>query len=40
MFRRGGSYSVRLHVDGRDRWISLGPEYGEACRKLAGLRRG
>lgn len=40
MFRRGGSYSVRRRENGRDRWISLGPEYGEACRKLAALRRG
>jgi integrase len=40
MFRRGGPYSVRLHEDGCDHWISLGPEYGEACRKLAAMRRG
>jgi integrase len=40
MFRRGGSYCVRHWKDGRDRWVSLGSEYGEACRKLTGLRRG
>ena len=40
MFRRGRSYAVRRRENGRDRWISLGPEYGEACRKLAALRRG
>ena len=40
MFRRGGSYCVRRWIEGRDRWVSLGSEYGEACRKLTTLRKG
>lgn len=40
MFRRGRSYTVRLRIDGREVWRSLGDEFGEACRKLALLRAG
>ena len=39
MFRRGRGYYVRRLEDGRDRWVSLGLDYGEACRKLSALRR-
>ena len=38
LFRRGRAYYARLRVEGRDVWRSLGPEYGQACRKLAQLR--
>ncbi len=40
MFWRGSSYYTRRRIAGRDRWFSLGPEYGAACRKLAALRNG
>ena len=40
MFKRGRSFSVRLRVDGRDVWRSLGTNYPEACRKLRQLRSG
>jgi len=40
MFRRGGSYYLRRLEEGRDRWISLGPDYESACRKLSKVRRG
>lgn len=40
MFRRKGStsYYTRLRVNGRDRWMSLGADYEEACRKLRRIR--
>jgi hypothetical protein len=40
MFKRGQSYYVRVRVDGRDVWRSLGAEYGAASRKLTEMRRG
>jgi len=40
MFRRGRSFYLRKQEAGHDRWICLGSEYEEACRKLAGVRRG
>ena len=40
MFQRGESYTVRLRVDGKDVWRSLGTELPEAKRKLAKLRSG
>jgi integrase len=32
--RKGRGYYVRRWVDGKDRWISLGLEFDEACRRL------
>ena len=40
MFQRGRSYYVRLRVDGKDVWRSLGTDYSEAGRKLRQLRSG
>jgi integrase len=40
MFTRGKFYAVRLRVDGRDVWRSLGADYAVACRKLRQLRSG
>ena len=40
MFRRGRSWYVRLRKQGKDRWVSLGPDYQEACRKLRRIRSG
>lgn len=40
MFQRGRAYYVRLRVDGKDVWRSLGADYSEACRKLRQLRSG
>src|SRR5690349_2604589 len=40
MFRRGPSYYVRMTQGGRNRWICLGSEYGDACRRVVALRRG
>src|SRR5207247_882116 len=37
MFRRGGSYCTRVYRGGADRWISLGPDYGEACRRFRAI---
>ena len=40
MFRRGSGWYVRI-LQGRSRkWISLGSDYSEACRKLREIRRG
>ena len=38
VFRRGRSWYVRLHKGGKDRWISLGTDYQEACRKLRRIK--
>lgn len=38
MFRRGQAFCARLHVDGRERWRSLGQDYRAACRRLRELR--
>lgn len=32
--RKGRGYYVRRWVNGRDRWIALGQDFDEACRKL------
>ena len=40
MFRRGSSFYVRLRENYRDRWVSLGADYEEACRRLREMRRG
>lgn len=40
MFRRGRSFCTRLRSGGADRWVSLGPDYDDACRKLRELRSG
>jgi integrase len=39
MFKRGGSYYVRDRRSGRDRWVSLGADYGDAVLKMRQLRR-
>ena len=40
MFRRGASYCVRLRAHYGDRWISLGRDRDEACRRLRELKTG
>jgi len=40
MLRRGNSWSGRLYEGGRERWISLGPDYQAACRKWREIKRG
>jgi integrase len=40
MFKRGGSYYVRVRFEGRDRWHALGSQLGQACAKLQRLRSG
>jgi len=40
MFKRGRSYYVRLRENGGDRWVSLGPDYDVACRRVRKIRRG
>ena len=42
MCRRPGrkTYYVRGRVDGKDRWVSLGSDFEEACRKLRQLPAG
>lgn len=40
MFRRGNSWYIRIYDGGKDRWISLGPDLGDACRKVKRLKRG
>jgi hypothetical protein len=40
MFQRGSSYYVRRSEGGKDRWISLGPDFAVACRGLLRLRIG
>lgn len=42
MFTRskGGAYYYRLRKGGKDKWVSLGKEYDEACRRLYALRSG
>src|SRR5207249_3680832 len=37
MFRRGASYYTRIYRGGADRWISLGPDFGDACRRLRAI---
>ncbi len=40
MFKRDGrGYYVRLRAEGKDRWIALGSDYEDACRKLREVRR-
>ncbi len=39
MFRRGSSWYVRFQQAGRDRWMSLGDDFGEAWRRLRRLRQ-
>lgn len=40
MFRRksSNSFYVRFRENGRDRWLSLGSDYEEACRRLRKIR--
>ncbi len=40
MFRRGRSFYTRLFGGGRDRWLSLGKDYEEACTRLLRIRNG
>ena len=40
LFKRGESYTVRLRVDGKDVWRSLGTDLPEAKRKLRQIRSG
>ena len=42
MCRRPGrkAYYFRALVDGKDRWVSLGSDYEEACRQLRQLQAG
>jgi len=40
MFKRGASFYVRQRENYRDRWVSLGSDYDEACRLLREIRRG
>ena len=40
MFKRGSSYYVRRRENGKDRWVSLGPDFAVACRALLRLRIG
>jgi integrase len=40
LFKRGESYTVRLRVDGKDVWRSLGTDLPDAKRKLKQLRSG
>jgi integrase len=37
--RKGRGYYTRRWVDGKDRWIALGKEFDEACRKLRQAER-
>ena len=39
MFRRGTNFYFRLRAGGQDRWVKLGTDYDEACRKLRLIRR-
>ena len=40
MFKRGRSYYLRLREHYGDRWISLGPDYEEACKRCRELKTG
>lgn len=40
LFQRGQTWHVRLYEDGRERWVSLGSDYHEACRRLRRIRAG
>ncbi len=37
--RKGRGYYTRRWVDGKDRWIALGKDFDEACRKLRDAER-
>jgi integrase len=39
MFKRGRSFYVRRRFKGKDTWLSLGPDYQEACRKHREIQR-
>ena len=40
MFKRGRSFYIRDRKGGRDRWISLGTDYGDAVHRVRLMRRG
>ncbi len=42
MFRRKGrpGWYLRLYRGGRERWVSLGADFGEACNKARALAAG
>src|SRR5580765_6441051 len=37
--RKGRGYYTRRWTDGKDRWLALGPDFDEACRKLRSAER-
>src|ERR1051326_854258 len=37
--RKGRGYYTRRWTDGNDRWLALGPDFDEACRKLRNAER-
>jgi integrase len=39
MFKRGSSFYVRKRLNGHDKWLSLGSDYQEACRKYREIQR-
>lgn len=38
--RNGRSWYVRFFHGGKDRWVCLGPDYDDACRKYRQIKRG
>lgn len=40
IFKRGRSYYMRLRDGGRDRWVSLGKDLGEASRRFHEIKSG
>lgn len=39
LFRRGSTWYARFQAGGRDRWLSLGTDYQDACLRLKKLRQ-
>ena len=37
--REGRGYYTRRWADGKDRWIALGKDFDEACRKLRNAEK-
>src|SRR5437764_2083143 len=37
--RKGRGYYTRRWTDGKDRWLALGADFDEACRKLRSAER-
>ena len=40
MYQKGGAYYTRKWVASKDRWMALGTDYEDACRKLREFRAG